>query len=72
MAHFSNSLINKFKKVYTVDTLGTWAEAYNVQGESQKTGFIEPKEEKARFYLQIPNVRMHRRQSQTLLRELQS
>lgn len=51
-----------------MDTLGTWAEAHDVQGKSQRTGFVQPEEEKSRCYLQIPNVRVHRKQSQTLLR----
>lgn len=54
-------------KVYTVDTLGTWAEVHDVQGESQRTEFVQPKEEKVHCYIQIPNARVHRRQSQTLL-----
>lgn len=54
-------------KVYTVDTLGTWAEVHDVQGESQRTELVQPKEEKVHCYVRIPNARMHRRQSQTLL-----
>lgn len=52
-----------------VDTLGRWAEAQDVQGESKRNGFVQP-EEKAHCYLQIPNVRVQRSQSQsqTLLR----
>lgn len=53
-----------------MDTLGRWAEAQDVQGESKRNGFVQPEEEKAHCYLQIPNVRVQRSQSQsqTLLR----
>jgi len=27
-----------------MDTLGTWAEAHDIQGESQRTGFLQPEE----------------------------
>lgn len=52
-------------------TLGRWAEAQDVQGESQRNSFAiseERKKKKTHCYLQIPNVRVQRSQSQTLLR----
>lgn len=50
-----------------MDTLGTWAEVHDVQGESQRTELAQPEEEKVHCHVQIPNAKVHTRKSQTLL-----
>lgn len=54
-------------QVYAVDTSGMWAEAHNVQEEPQRAGFAQPAKEVC-CHLKILNVRVHKRQRQTLHR----
>lgn len=65
MAHFCNSLIKKITfqdQVHPLDILCPGAEAHNVQGDSERTGFVHTEEEKAHCCLQIPNGRVCGRQ----------